>query len=129
MDIEGLQEWMKAEFSQLRGENRGRHDLLQKDINYIKEQTTKTNGRVLMLEGTVAAIKSKQDTCPVTILERDFLKSEAIQNRIDEETKLFRMLAARPKLLQAVFVGLFLTTLVSILGMVLTFIQFGKHLL
>lgn len=104
----------------------GKFDNLNQDVNYIKEQTTKTNGRVTKLEELYAVLQHYQDTCPVQHLQKEFIKSESEQKRIDQEMEIIRVLTKNPKILKYIVLGLVLTTLASITAMVLTFFQFSK---
>lgn len=67
-----------------------RFELMLKDLNYIKEQTTKTNGRVSVIEAKIELLEKESDShyhnCPLNQrmkdVEETLLKRRSIQNWI-----------------------------------------------
>lgn len=85
-DIAVIESLLKAHQKQITSELSGQFNLIANDLAHIKEQTTKTNGRVTKLEGQMGTVLLSEAThgqnCPVLprleTLEKSELRKQSI---------------------------------------------------
>ena len=112
-DIAIIESLLEANRKQITGELSGQYNLIKNDLSHIKEQTTKTNGRVTKLEGQMQNVllqeASHDQNCPVLsrveILEKSELRKQSIYK----------------------FLIWFGSALVALLAGVVSFVEIAKH--